>query len=257
MQRHDKRMVLTMGAVIASVALVSGLGTVPGDVQASHVAGHQDPILRLRCTYDVGNGGDVFASMQEDLNGVSDDSPGSYIDQGGCIINPAGLGQCYTTVTRATGGIGDAMGDLTLDFMADGMTVSTADAQEENATLDCNVREIDFGSLPDTVSIRVLVQDDFWETYVDGVLCTDSTDDDQIACEEAQLGSPEINEPFCDGQLSEATNTVDLTSTDHIVVFLDGPANEGINGCNNGNPTGAVTGGVVVPGYGVIIEFYE
>lgn len=254
MRRHSKKMVLTMGVVIASVALVSGFGTVPGSVQAGHLGGEK--LLTFRCTYESANGGDAFASMQEDLAAVTDDG---VIDQGGCIVSGTGHDLCYTVLARDQGDIGDSLGDLTLDFMADGMSLPADEAQQQNASLSCNLREIDFGALPDQVRISVTVIDDYWEgQYISGVLCSESTDDDLTACETDQLSTPEEQHVLCNNQLDQV-GPFDLTTTNHLVVFLDGPANVVASGCGNEsiNPLGATTGGLATPGYGVIFTFYE
>lgn len=249
MTRDDKRMLLTMGAVAVATTMVVGFGAVSDTVSATHPGD-----LRLLCTYEVGHGGDAFASMQEDRTGSFADDPGPYIDQGGCIVSTTGLDMCYVTLARATGGIGDAMGDLTMDFMADGMSLPAKEAQEVNSTLSCAIREVDFSAYS---QVQVTVSDDFWGgpnwADISGVLCTDSTDDDSIACEESQLGTPEVRERFCDNTTPRVD--FDASTTDHVVVFLDGPANAPL--CSNGNPTGATTGGLVEPGYGVIFDFFE
>lgn len=243
MKRHDKRMLLTMGAVIAAVGLISGLTSLPHQARASH----DDADWVVQCYYEAGNGGDLMATIKNDQgsDGTGTTSDG-FVDQGGCIINFQDTDACTTAVMR-DGGLGIGLGELTLGSMALAMELPEDDAQSVNATTQCDLRDAPSRLFNKKVEVGVSMLDDVYEWQVSGVLCTDE-DGDNIACETGEI------EEVHSGCIEPRT-TIDTSSVDHLVLFLNGPVNSRDNACSSENPVGATTGWLS-PSYGVNFHFY-
>lgn len=189
------------------------------------------------CKYEAGNGGDLKASMKADQ--VSGQTVDGFIDQGGCIINDSEVGECVTALTRE-GGLGVGLGDLTLDTIGSEMTFRDTDIQGHNASVDCGLREFpDHVNDLSSVDISISVFDYAFGTTVGGALCTESTDDDHVACE-IGTGENEEKQEFCGGEATLIN--VDLSQANHVVVFLNGPGNQETNCDPTENPIGATTG---------------
>lgn len=243
MRRHDKRMLVTMGAVIASVALVSGVVQVPMNAQAAETSAD----FRVDCDYEAGNGGDLMATMKDDqVTGLTNDG---IVDQGGCIINNDDRDDCVTPVMR-DGGLGIGLGSLTLGSIAGALELDAVDAQNTNPDVECDVRETSGNIQNKEVDVQVIINDDAWGTAISGLLCTDE-DGDNIACE---TGEHAVTRTGCDGNLKTRIN---MNGVDHLVLFLNGPANSIQVACSESNPVGGTMGGYLDPAIsGVEFHFF-
>lgn len=255
MTRKSKRMLWTMGAVIASVALVSGVVPLTDTAQANQTQ-ENDGIVIERCSYEAGTHGDLVATIMNDqgLNGNGDDwiEDAHWIDDGGCIFVSKGLDadKAIYSATRS-GGLSTDLGDLTLQFIAkDLSTGSEQPTKEVNKTLRrLPIDElIDEGGDPTNVTISVDLIDDVWGAgIVGGAVCTDA-DGDGMAC-----GANEFHKTFC-GSSGELKGTVDLTAVEALIVFTNGPVNQAAE-CDGAAAPAAAMGGIIDPAAGMFVTF--
>lgn len=240
-----------MVAVLAAVALGSGLGPVSQPAQAIHF----DPVT-AHCTYESGNG-DLVAIMKDDQTGLANDD---MIDQGGCIWNRPNTGDCVTAVAREAGSLGEDLGALTLGEIASRISLNEVDCP---AQIETELREFEATFADDLVDISVEIVDDaFGSPGVSGILCTEGIDTDPIACQHTQVTSfKEWRGRICNGHLRDGPLRVDMSKVNHVVVFIDGPATsseahvDDIECPGSTNVIGGTTGGVFIPGRGVTVTF--
>lgn len=217
-------------------------GNFPGLAQASQE-------VSSVCTYEADQG-DLQATTKKDQGGFTADG---HVDLGGCIWNEPDHGECVTTLVRQDG-LGVGLGDLTLENIATPQTISTSDAQNTNSSVDCDLREMPISS--GEVEITVSIDDDFWAPeQISGWLCTDSSDDDHIACESLTTEG-EQRWDFC--RTGFTTPKFDISDTNHVVVFVNGVANAaGLSDCgtDDSNPIGGLSGGIDDQNAGIVLEF--
>lgn len=250
-RRNTKRLMVTMGALVATILLMSAVA--PGLDRASAAEG-ASPEVTLLCTYEAANGGDIFASQKPDPKGSAVDG---VIDQGGCVLNAQNHGECVTTLARSAAVVGvadqDLWQDVPLDDIANQMTLG---AEACEGIVEPDLRVLPASVASSVVDIRVYVNDDAFGYDVSGAVCTDGPDDDHIACE--SVIEEERHGVFCNG--GGAMSDVDLTAADHVVVFLDGPANAEATYCAD-SPIGGTSGGIYEDpappeNHGILIEFW-
>lgn len=229
-------MLLTLATVIATVGLVSGLGSIPRPVAATH-----GDVVTFECTYEGGPSGDVAATVANDQGAGTADG---FFDDGGCIwvSSEVNARQCAYTVTRADG-LTDTLDGLTSGAVAEDRSVSVSDlaAADPGHDIDCGLRElpiddlVDKGHDPTRVVFQIEVVDDaYGEDVVGGAFCTDE-DGDGVACE---LGEWDMT--FCG---TSPVRFLDLTAIDAMVVFTNGPAAQAEH-CDIAKAPSATTGGI-------------
>lgn len=251
-QRNGKRMLLTMGAVIASVGLVVGYGPFTG-ISPPASATHPE---NMHCTYEAGESGDISATITNDQGAGAADG---LIDDGGCIFVMPDINDnaCTLTILRA----GPLLGTLTnteMNNIGDGMSVDMMELEEQaepgEELPDCDLRELPVTS--GRVEITVSIVDDVYGSgAVGGAICTEAANDDydHVACDEGLLTGGEINEEFCNG--GPFTVTVEeISEVDAIVVYTNGPKNQADH-CDLLLAQTATTGGILDPAGGVYISF--
>lgn len=243
----------TIGALIATVALVSGLSPISN--LAPSAAASSSGTATFHCTYEGGGAGDLIATIANDQVGQTQDG---YVDQGGCLWVSSNLQDsiCAQSVTRKDG-TGAGLGELTLDAISDEIQISTTDAQNQNASTACQLRELPTFS-SDTVQVTAEIIDDVYGREMSGAMCGD-TDDDNVACENLE---PHRDE-FCtrSGTVGKTIQIDDYSKVDHFAIFVNGPANSGSGsektscGGDDDNPIGGTSGGIFNPSAGIYVEF--
>lgn len=243
--RTGKWMATAMVAVLAAVALGSGLGPVSQPAQATHLL----PWTSY-CSYEADTG-DVAVVMKNDQTGLTSDG---YIDNGGCIWNRPNHGECVTAVTRGEGGLAAELGDLALGEIATRISLDVADCP---ASIETDLREFDDDFADATVDISVSVSDDAFATEISGLICTEGIDDDHIGCETGQLlDNREYSDRICGG--AAELEFIPMDRVNHIVVFIDGPASATEVNQNEDCPStvsaiGGTTGGIFDPNDGITV----
>lgn len=242
---------VTMSALVATILLMSAVA--PG-LDGARAAEGASPEVTLLCTYEAANGGDLFASQKPDPKGSAVDG---VIDQGGCVLNAPGHGECVTTLARSAAVVGvadrDLWQDVPLDDIANQMTL---EAEACEGIVESDLRVLPASVASSVVDIDVIVNDDAFGYDVSGAVCTDGPDEDHIACE--SVIEEERHSVFCNG--GGRMLDVNLAVVDHLVVFLDGPANAEATDCGD-SPIGGTSGGIYEDPappqhHGILIKFW-